>query len=112
MMSDRRRGRARDSAAARDPSEAHFHCGCCRRELHDTVRGMWDDFHAMERFNPDIVCLAFVTLNKPARCLDPSDRFCTARMQRRAADFRRRAPLDGYLSQTAKWHYGIIIQIL
>jgi hypothetical protein len=78
-----------------------------------TIRGMWDDFVARDRFNSQTDRLAVAVLQGTATLLGSFAALLDcARAAASADDFRRRVALDGYLSKTAKRQHEALLTIL
>jgi hypothetical protein len=79
----------------------------------ETIGGMWDDFVAVDRFDPTVDRLAIATLRGTATLLrDFESLLMCAHAATSAADFRRRLELDGFVSQKAKSQNDALLQIL
>lgn len=79
----------------------------------ETIRGMWDDFIATDRFDAVRDRLGIVTLHGTAGLLAAfTSLLDCARAAENGADFRRRLELRGYLSQKAKSQHEALVTIL
>lgn len=79
----------------------------------ETVRGMWDDFSAADRFDRATDRFGIVTLHGTAGLLSAfTSLLDCARAAADGADFRRRLTLTGYLSQKAKSQHEALLTIL
>ena len=78
-----------------------------------TVRGMWDDFVAADRFDATTDRLGVVTLHGTKDVLASfTSLLDCARAAVDGPDFRRRLGLRGYLSQKAKSQHAALVAIL